>query len=258
MMEETKIYQMLKGFRNKPPADIKLLEQIMVRFSNMLIDFPQIKEIDINPLMVDEKGAFALDARVIIDKEKVFQNISQHQQLVISPYPKKYEHSWKMRDGRPVLIRPIKPEDEEMWLEMFHNFSESSIRYRFFQMVKDTPHEMRVRYCNIDYDREMAIIPELNDNGKRRILGVSRMIANSDKTKAELAIIIADPWQGLGLGSKLMDYTIEIAKDMGIHTLVAEMMTDNKPAINLLRKMGFEITRPGDGVVHASLDLSTD
>jgi acetyltransferase len=227
----------------------------MVRFSDMLIDFPQIKEIDINPLLVDEKGAFALDARVVIDKDKVFKDLSQHQQLVISPYPKKYETVWKMKDGRAVIIRPIKPEDEEMWLEMFNNFSENSIRFRFFHFIKNAPHEVRVRYCNIDYDREMAIIPELDDNGKRRILGVSRIISDSDRKKAELAIIIADPWQGLGLGSKLMDYTIEIAKDMGIQTLVAEMMIDNKPAIDLLGKMGFEITRPGDGVVHARLDL---
>ncbi|MDO9536718.1 MAG: bifunctional acetate--CoA ligase family protein/GNAT family N-acetyltransferase [Thermoplasmata archaeon] len=255
MMEETRIYKMLKGFRNKPPADIKLLEEIMVRFSNMLIDFPQIKEIDINPLLVDEKGAFALDARVVIDKDKVLQDIGQHSQLVISPYPKKYETVWKMKDGRSVILRPIKPEDEEMWLEMFNNFSEASIRFRFFQFMRNTSHEVRVRYCNIDYDREMAIIPELEENGKRRILGVARIIANSEKTRAELAIIVADPWQGLGLGSKMMDYTIEIAKDMGIHTLVAEMMIDNKPAIELLKKMGFEITRSGDGVVHARLDL---
>jgi len=255
MMEETKVYDFLKGYRNKPAANLKLLEEIIVRFSNMLIDFPQIKEIDINPLMIDDKIAFALDARVIIDKEKVFQDISQHQQLVISPYPQKYVTTWKMRNGKRVIIRPIKSEDEDMWLEMFNNFSESSIRYRFFQSVKNTPHEVRVRYCNIDYDREMAIIPELDDNGKRRILGVVRIIASSDKKTAELAIIIADPWQGLGLGSKMMDYIIEISKDMGIETLVAEMMTDNKPAINLLKKMGFEITRPGGGVVHGSLSL---
>jgi acetyltransferase len=122
IMEETKVYQLLKGYRNMPPANLKLLEEIMVQFSQMLVDFPQLKEVDINPLFIDEKEALALDARVVFDKEKVFAKIEPHEHLVISPYPKKYETLWKLRDGRSVLLRPIKPEDEPMWLEMFQSF----------------------------------------------------------------------------------------------------------------------------------------
>ncbi len=258
MMEETKIYTMLKGFRGRPPADIKLLQSIMVRFSNMLIDFPEIKEVDINPLLIDENGAFALDARVVIDKDKVFQPKEQYEHLVINPYPKKYEIPWKMKDGRDVILRPIKPEDEPMWLEMFNNFSESSIRFRFFQSIKNTPHEVRVRYCNIDYDREMAIVAELNDEGKRKILGVIRVILDPDKKNGEIAFIIADPWHGLGLGSKMADYMIEICRDRKIDELYAEMMTDNKPAIHLLTKMGFEIKHESGGYVSAYLDLKNE
>ncbi len=255
IMEETKVYQLLKGYRNVPPANIKLLEEIMVLFSQMLIDFPQLKEVDINPLFINEREAYAFDARIVVDKDKVFEKPEPHQHLVMTPYPKKYETMWKLRDGHTVLLRPIKPEDEPMWLEMFQNFSEESIRYRFFQIIKDTPHETRVRYCNIDYDREIAIVPELTENGRRKILGVVRVGMEPDGRAGEIAFIVADPWQGLGLGTKLVDYAIEICKDMKIETLYAIMLPDNYRAINLMKKMGFTITYLEDGTAKGILDL---
>jgi len=258
LLEETKVYQLLKGYRNVPPANIKLLEEIIVRFSQMLIDFPQIKEVDINPLLINEKEAYALDARIVINKELVFKKLEPHQHLVISPYPKKYETLWKLKDGRTVLLRPIKPEDEPLWLEMFQNFSEESIRYRFFQIIKDTPHEVRVRYCNIDYDREIAIVAELNEEGRRKILGVVRVSLEPDRKAGEIAFIVADPWQGLGLGTKMVDYTIEVCKDMGVETLYAIMLADNHRAINLTKKMGFTLKYQEDGTVKGVLNLKEE
>ena len=258
MMEETKVYQLLKGYRNVPPANIKLLEEIIVRFSQMLVDFPQLKEVDINPLFINEKEAFAIDARIVIDKERVFAKLEPHQHLVITPYPKKYETLWKLRDGRTVLLRSIKPEDEPLWLEMFQNFSEESIRYRFFQIIKDTPHETRVRYCNIDYDREIAIVPELTEEGRRKILGVVRVSIEPDGKAGEIAFIVADPWQSLGLGTKLVDYTIEICKERGIETLYAIILPDNYRAISLLKKMGFNIKYLEDGTVKGTLNLKEE
>ncbi|MGQ9461176.1 MAG: acetate--CoA ligase alpha subunit, partial [Candidatus Bathyarchaeaceae archaeon] len=239
IMEETKVYQLLKGYRNAPPANLKLLEETMVRFSQMLDDFPQLKEVDINPLLIDDKEALVLDARIVIDKERVFAKLEPHEHLVISPYPKKYETLWRLRDGRIVLLRPIKPEDEPLWLEMFQNFSEQSIRYRFFNIIKDTPHEVRVRYCNIDYDREIAIVAELTENGRRKILGVVRVPIEPDKKTGEIAVIVADPWQSLGLGSKMVDYAIEVCKDKKLETIYGVMLSDNYAAINLMKKMGF-------------------
>jgi len=255
MMEETKVYQLLKGYRNVPPANIKLLEEIIVRFSQMLVDFPQLKEVDINPLFINEKEAFAIDARIVIDKERVFAKLEPHQHLVITPYPKKYETLWKLRDGRTVLLRPIKSEDEPLWLEMFQNFSEESIRYRFFQIIKDTPHEVRVRYCNIDYDREIAIVPELTEEGRRKILGVVRVSIEPDGKIGEIAFIVADPWQGLGLGTKLVDYAIEICKEREIETLYAIILPDNYRAMNLMKKMGFTLSYMEDGNVKGILNL---
>jgi acetyltransferase len=258
IMEETKVYKLLEGYRNVPPANTKLLEEIMVQFSQMLVDFPQLKEVDINPLFIDEKEAFAFDARIVIDKERVFQKLEPHQHLVISPYPKKYETLWKLRDGRTVLLRPIKPEDEPLWLEMFRNFSEESIRYRFFQIIKDTPHEVRVRYCNIDYDREIAIVAELNENGQRKILGVVRVSLEPDRKHGEIAFIIADPWQGLGLGTKMVDHVIDICKDMRIETIYGIMLPDNHRAISLMKKMGFTIKHLEDDTVKGTLNLKEE
>jgi acetyltransferase len=257
-MEDTKVYQLLKGYRNVPPANIKLLEEMMVLFSQLLIDFPQLKEVDINPLFINEKEAYAFDARIVVDKAKVFEKLEPHQHLVITPYPKKYETVWRLRDGRDVLLRPIKPEDEPMWLEMFQNFSEQSIRNRFFQIIKDTPHETRVRYCNIDYDREIAIVAELTEKWRRRILGVVRVGLEPDGKAGEIAFIIADPWQGLGLGTKMVDYAIEICKDMKVESLYAIMLPDNYRAISLMKKMGFTITYQEDGTAKGTLNLKEE
>lgn len=258
IMEETKVYQLLKGYRNVPPANLKLLEGITVVFSQMLVDFPQLKEVDINPLFVSEADAFAFDARIVIDRKKVFEKVEPHQHLVITPYPKKYETTWRLRDGRTVLLRPIKPEDEPLWLEMFKGFSEESIRYRFFQVIKDTPHETRIRYTNIDYDREIAIVPELTESGQRKILGVVRVGLDPDRKSGEIAFIVVDKYQYLGLGTKMVDYAIEICKDMKVEKIYAIMLPDNYRAIRLMKKMGFSVEYLDDGTSRATLDLKEE
>jgi acetyltransferase len=258
IMEETKVYQLLKGYRNVPPANLKLLEETMLLFSQLLIDFPQIKEIDINPLLINEKEEFILDARITVDKERVFRKFEPHEHMVISPYPKKYETLWTLKNGQEVMLRPIKPEDEPLWLEMFQSFSEESIRYRFFQILRDTPHEVRVRYCNIDYDREIAIVAELTEKDRKKILGVGRLSMEPDGKSGELAFIIGDQWQGLGLGTKIVDYVIEIAKEMGVETVYAIMLPDNYRALNLTKKMGFKLEYFDDGTVKGILDLKEE
>jgi len=138
---------------------------------------------------------------------------------------------------------------------MFRSFSEESIHYRFFQIIKDTPHEIRVRYCNIDYNREIAIVAELTENGQRKILGVVRLSLEPDRKSGEIAFIIADRWKGLGLGTKMVDHMIEISKDKGIETIYAIMLPDNYRAINLMKKMGFNIKYLDDGTMKATLSL---
>jgi acetyltransferase len=255
MMEETKVYRLLKGYRGSEPVDLKRLDETILLFSQLLVDFPQIKEIDINPLLISDKEASILDARIVIDKEKICKKFEPHEHMVISPYPKKYEILWLLKNGQEVLLRPIKPEDEPMWLEWFQSLSEESIRYRFFQMLKDTPHEVRVRYCNIDYDREIGMVAEMVENGKRKILGVSRLSIESDGKHGEMAFIVSDYWQGLGLGTKIVDYTLDIAKERGIESVYSIMLQDNYRALSLTKKMGFTIEYLSDGTVKGALDL---
>lgn len=260
LMEETNCYRILKGHRNAPPANITLLEELMIRFSQMLVDFPQIKEVDINPVFINEKKALALDARIIINNVNGFAwaQSERYKHLVICPYPKKYESLWTLRDGTTILLRPIRPEDENLWLDMFHHFSEKSIRYRFFGKIKDVPHDVRTRYCNIDYDRELAIVAELNEAGHKQIIGVVRLIIESDRKTGEIAFIVSDIWQRLGLGSKMVDYMIEICKDKNLETIYAVMRTDNPQAIHLLKKMDFKLEFIGDGTIKAILDLEKE
>ena len=258
MLEETKVYQLLKGYRNQPRANIELLERTLLLFSQLLVDFPQIKEIDINPLLLNESKVHILDARILIDKDRSERDRDAHAHLVISPYPKKYEVRWRMADGQEVVLRPIKPEDEPMWLEMFRGFSEESIRYRFFQVIKDTSHEMRVRYCNIDYDREIAIVPELTQDGRRRLLGVGRLSIEPDGKSGEFAVIVTDEFQNAGLGTKLADHVLEVAEDMGIERVYSVMLAENYRALSLMKRMGFSLRYSDDGTVEATLDLRGD
>ncbi|MGA3290701.1 MAG: acetate--CoA ligase alpha subunit [Candidatus Bathyarchaeia archaeon] len=255
IMEETKVYQLLKGYQNRPPVDLKRLDETILLFSKLLIDFPQIKEIDINPLLVNESEDWVLDARIAISKDDVCKKFEPHEHMVISPYPKKYEMLWSLKNGKEVLLRPIKPEDEPLWLEMFQSFSEESVRYRFFQILKDTPHEVRVRYCNIDYDREIAIVAEILENGRKKILGVTRLSIELDGKSGEMAFIVTDYWQGLGLGTKMVDYVLDIAKEKGVENVYAIMLRDNNRALSLTKSMGFNLEYLNDGTVKGVIDL---
>ena len=246
LMERTKLYKILKtGYRNKPPGNIGLLEEILVKFSHLIVDFPEIKEMDINPLVAKGNEVLALDARVIIDKDLALAKPQGYQHLVISPYPTKYVTEWITRNNRRVVMRPIRPEDEPLWLEMFKSFSKETIMQRFFYIIKDTPHDLRVRYCNIDYDREIAIVAELTENNQRKIAGVVRLVIDPDGRKGEFAVVVADPWQKLGLGSKMLDYIIGIAEDKNLESIYGVVMRENSRMIQLVEKLGFEVRYRG-------------
>ena len=251
LMEETRIYRVLKnGFRNKPPADLSKLEEVLVRFSNMIIDFPEIKEVDINPLIVSGDQVYAVDVRIILDLEVAGKEVEPYSNLVIMPYPTKYITPYTLRDGTQVLLRPIRPEDEPIEAELIENLSEESKRFRFFYVIKDITHDMLVRFCNIDYDREMAIIAEYTDSsGKRRNVGVGRLIMDPSRRRGEFAVVVADDFQGKGLGTKLVDMLIQIADEKGLETIYGIVMPENTRMIELCRKMGFDIRYTPEEVI---------
>ncbi|MGA3406663.1 MAG: GNAT family N-acetyltransferase [Candidatus Bathyarchaeia archaeon] len=254
ILEETRIYQALaKGLRNKPPIDMRSLEEIMVRFSNMIVDLPEIAEMDINPLAVSEGKLWAIDARIIIDPTVTARRSDNYPHLVMMPYPSKYVTPWRLKDGSEVILRPIRPEDEPMELEFIKGLSTETSRYRFFQIIKDLPHDALVRFCNIDYDREMAFIAETTDTDSERAprrieIGVSRLILDPNEKHGEFAVVIADKFQGKGLGTKLVDMLIEVAREKEVESIYGVIMSSNMAMIRLCEKLGFTTRREQDSV----------
>ena len=254
MMQETKIYRALsKGLRGKPPVDLRALEEVVVRFSNMIVDFPEIAEIDINPLAASKGEITSIDTRVVIDPEAL-KVVDPYAHLSILPYPTKYVISWRLKDGTEVTLRPIRPEDEKIEYEFVRGLSDETSKFRFFRIIKELSHEDLVRFCNIDYDREMAIIAEIRDGGKKKEIGVGRLILEPGRKRGEFAIVLADEYQEKGLGTKIMDMLIEIAQEKGLESIYGIILPENKKMIRLAQKMGFEIKRSEEGLV-ATLKL---
>jgi acetyltransferase len=254
LIEETKIFRLLKGYRGIAGVDLSSIQFLLYKFAYLVSDFPEIKEIDINPFAVDEKGGIVLDAKVILDESMKDRKIKPYSHMVISPFPKEYTTTFKMNDGRIASLRPIKPEDEPMEAEMFTKFSEKTQRFRFFQSIKEITHELLIRYTQIDYDREIAIIAVVNENGKSNMAGVVRIIADAYNETAEFAIVVADPWQNKGLGGKFTDYILEIAKKRGIKKIYADFLKDNYVMHHMFKKRGFIISNEEDHF-HAELEV---
>ena len=242
LIEHTNVYTMLsKGFRKKPAVNLRLLDETLIRLSNMIVDFPEIKELDINPLVVSGDKVIALDARIVIDENAVKQEQSEFSHLIISPYPTRYIQPWLCSDGRSVLLRPIRPEDEPLEHELIAGLSPESSRFRFFYIIKDISHEMLSRFCNIDYSREIAIIAESNTGGKIRNVGVGRLVIQPGTQIGEFATLVTDDFQGIGLGHKLTDMLIGIAQEKGLTSMYGVILKDNPKMVGLARNLGFTI-----------------
>ena len=249
LLHSLRTWPLLAGHRGRPAADLDSLLEVLIRFSHLVADYPEIDEIEINPLLATSSGAIALDARAVVDRALAGNPPPPFSHLAIRPYPEEYTREITTSAGLEAVLRPIKPEDEPLWHEMLSAASPDSIRMRFRGMVKHT-HEMGARYCFIDYDREMAIVAEVEDQGERRLAGVGRLVADPDHDDAEYAVIVADPWQGKGLSDALTEYCLEIAETWGVRMVYAETTPDNRRMIAVLRGHGFEIEpRPEEGVV---------
>lgn len=258
LMQDTKVYKMLQGFRGKPPADFAAIEEILVNFSNLIVDFPEISEIDINPLAISQGTATALDARIIIDNNYDAAGRSPYPHLIITPYPAKYTKPWQLSDGTAVLLRAIRPEDEPAEHEMLSSLSEETLRTRFFSLIKNMSHEWLIHFCNIDYDRHMAIIVELRENGNKKMIAVGRLIMNSDLTTGEVAFLVHDSFQGKGLGYKLVEVFIEIARERGLEDIRADVLTDNDKMLSIFRRLGFTVHSLPGGTSEVVLKLKEE
>lgn len=255
LMEETRVFKMLKGYRGRQPADLKRLEQIVVTFSEMIVDFPEIDEMDINPIAISRGTPIALDARIVIDPDCI-EYIPPYPHLVITPYPSRYVIPWILEDGIAVILRPIRPEDEPLEHSMLETLSPDTVRGRFFQSIKNLSHAELTRFCNIDYDREMALVAELREGRHRRLIGVSRLIMDPDLRSGEFAVLIHDDYQNKRLGSKLLDMLIGIAMEKHMQSIYGIVLSDNKRMLYICYKAGFTATLLPEGLTRVELDLT--
>jgi len=258
LMEQTRIFSALQGVRGRKPVDLVALEQLLVRFSQLVMEQPWIKEIDINPLLATPEHLLALDARVVVHDAGVTP--AELPRAAIRPYPSQYVWEWKLKDGTPVTIRPIRPEDEPLMVQFHHTLSERSVYLRYFcslSLSTRVEHERLVRICFASYDRGFALVADRKnpDTGQHEVLGVGRFSA-LNRTEAEAAVLVSDQWQGRGLGTELLAGVARVAREEKFQRLCGEILRDNLPTQAIFKKAGFRLRSTEDpSSVSASLQL---
>ncbi|MBD2017456.1 bifunctional acetate--CoA ligase family protein/GNAT family N-acetyltransferase [Microcoleus sp. FACHB-53] len=244
MMEQTKIYTALKGVRGRPPVDLAMLEQLLVQFSQLVVEQRWIKEIDINPLLASPDGFIALDARVVLHSLDVEED--KLPQAAIRPYPIQYVSDWTMKNGTPIKIRPIRPEDEPLVVKFHENLSEESIYSRYFHLMKlqtRVAHDRLSRICFIDYDRELALVADYTDpaTGEHHLLGFGRLSKLHGRDEAEFSMLIGDRFQCKGLGTEFLRRLLEIGQDEKLQYITAEILSENRAMQHVCQKLGFHL-----------------
>jgi len=241
LIQRTRVWKLLQGYRDRPPADIDAICMTLMKISQMIVDLPEIIELDINPLFADAQGVLALDAAVRVSSKPVGPS-----RLAISPYPRELEEVMTMNDGRKVLVRPIRPEDEPTHHTFVSRLSPEDLRYRFFGLVGELPHSEMARFTQIDYAREMAFIAVLlDDEGHTtgETLGVVRTVTDAANEDTEFAVVVRSDLKGSGLGRKLMNKIIRYAKSRGTAKMVGQVLTDNSRMLKFCDSLGFKRMR---------------
>jgi acetyltransferase len=259
LMERTRIFQALQGVRGRPPVDLAALEELMVRFSRLVVEQPWIAEIDLNPLLASSEGLLALDARVLLHDPTLRPD--QLPRPAIRPYPSQYVSPFTMKDGTEVTLRPIRPEDEPLLGKFHETISDRSVYLRYFSSISlssRVAHERLARICFVDYDRVIALVVDHKNKatGERQILGVGRLIKLNAKNEAEVAILVSDHYQKQGLGIELLRRAVQVARDENLSSVSAEMLRANMSAQRIFKKVGFRLRPLADSsCISAVLDL---
>jgi acetyltransferase len=258
LIEQTQIFKALKGVRGRKAVNLAGLESLLVRFSQLVIEQTAIAEIDINPLVASPDRLLALDARIVLHDPAKQKEVPQP---AIRPYPTQYVSQWTMKDGREVTIRPIRPEDEPLMAEFHSTLSDRTVYLRYFASLTLSAriaHERLLRICFGDYDREMVLVAEHHpqDGGRPRIIGVGRLNKLRARNEAEVAVLVADEYQNLGLGFRLLSAVVRVARDEKLGRVSSEMLRDNLGMQILSKRLGFRLRTHSDGQsVAAVLEL---
>jgi acetyltransferase len=250
LIDSTRASKILDQFHNMPPVDREAIKEVLLCISEMVCELPWIMEMDLNPLIVDENGAIAADARIVIDHAGSSSG-DRYAHMAIYPYPVHLIQEWQMNDGKMVTIRPIRPEDAELEQEFVKNMSDESRYYRFMDTLRELTQTMLVRFTQIDYDREMALVAVITDDeGKDLQIGVARYVVNPDGESVEFALAVGDDWQKCGVGRKLMSALIDTARMKGYRAVVGDVLSTNNKMFRLMTSLGFTIhPHPDDTAV---------
>jgi acetyltransferase len=249
MMEQTRIYAALHGVRGRKPVDMGGLEQLLVRFSQLVVEQPLIKEIEINPLLATPEQLVALDARVVLHAKDVDE--ADLPRPAIRPYPRQYQREFRLEDGSELYLRPIRPEDEPKLARFHKTLSEISVYMRYFHWMKleqRTAHERLTRMCFVDYDRQMAFVAmqHASETGEQEITGIARLVKLRRSGDAELAVIVSDQFQRRGIGARLVEQTIEFARDEKVQRIVGTVLLENRAMRKLFERHGFTAKQGAD------------
>jgi acetyltransferase len=240
LMARTRVHRLLRGFRDRPPAALDQIALVLLKISQLTIDFGEIVELDINPLLADHESVLALDARIAVRRS----DKPATARLSILPYPKELEETVAIADGTRFLLRPIRPEDEPQLVAGFARLSPQSIRMRFFSTMRELPHSLAARLTQIDYDREMALLlTEPGPAGRQPVYGVVRVAADPDNERAEYAIVVRDDMAGRGLGMLLMGRMLAYAERRGIKEVFGDVLAENKRMLDIARRLDFAAER---------------
>lgn len=253
VIDRTRVSRLLEGYRGRPPADMESINRTLIQVAQLVTDIPEIVELDINPLFADAHGVLAIDARMRVAPSRQ----AGPDRLAIRPYPKELEEVFTMRNGRPVLLRPIRPEDEPNHHAFVAALTPEDIRFRFFGLVQELPHSQMARLTQIDYDREMAFIGvATNEAGEEETLGVVRTVTDPDNETAEFSIVVRSNLKGSGLGVRMMEKMIEYCRTRGTTYMVGQVLKENHRMLAFVEHLGFKRTATIDiDIVEVTLDL---
>lgn len=243
LIGRTRAARILQAFRGMPAANITKIKEVLLKISAMACELPWIKELDINPLVVDDHSAVALDARIVVQHKPAQQKHYDH--MAIHPYPLHKVSRTTLPNGTHLIIRPIRPEDAELEKAFVRSLSDETKYFRFFQALEELTPQMLARFTQIDYDREMAFVAVVKTNRREEEIGVARYMTNIDQSGCEFAIVVSDQWQHQGIARRLMEKLIECARENGLKYIEGNVMSENKKMQQLAESLGF-IIRPSD------------
>jgi acetyltransferase len=242
LMARTRVWRLLQGYRGQPPAKAEAVIEVLIRLGQLAVDHPEVRELEIDPLLADAAGVLALVARLRVAPARA----PGATRLAIAPYPQHLETEERLRDGTSLRLRPLRPEDEPLLHDLAAHMSREDLRLRFFTPVSGLTHAVAARLSQLDYDRELALLAERD----RVALGVAHFFADPDNLRAEYAIAVRSDWKGRGVGYLLMQRLIEIARQRGIGELLGEVLRENKSMLQMCRELGFTIApQPTDPAI---------